>query len=60
MITLFLVITFEHAITSQWMYFRNMDLCETARTQIVKDMDTPRTGPYVAFSACLQNQAGAQ
>jgi hypothetical protein len=60
MITLFLVIVSAASVTSNWMYFGNMDLCETARTQIVKDMDTPKSGPYVAFSSCLQNQAGAQ
>jgi hypothetical protein len=60
MITLFLVIVSAASVTSNWMYFGNMDLCEAARTQILKEMETPRNAAaHVAFSACLQNQTGA-
>jgi hypothetical protein len=41
------------------MYFANMDLCEAAKTTIVKEMETPRNAEtHVAFSACLINQLG--
>jgi hypothetical protein len=61
MITLFIVLVSAQGLTSNWMYFGNMDLCEAARTTVVKEMETPRNAEaHVAFSACLQNQAGAQ
>jgi hypothetical protein len=59
MITLFLVVVSAVGVSSQWMYFANMDLCEAAKTTIVKEMETPRNAEtHVAFSACLVNQLG--